>query len=235
MFNNIFAIYRKELRSYFSSPIAYIVTAMFLFLAGFFYYSAVIVFRMASLEAPFSNIVIVLIFLMPLLSMRLISEEKKSGTLELLLTRPLREMDIVLGKYFASATVFLVMLLPTAIYGGLLFYISKPDLYPMLTQYAAVFLVGLSFLALGLFASSLTENQIVAAVIGFTIILVLWLLTWITSSLGEDNIIGYFAVSSHFNDLIMGVIDARDIVFFVSFILFWLFVTAKIIDSKRWA
>ncbi len=235
MFSNISAIYRKELRSYFSSPIAYIVIAMFLFLAGFFFYTAVVGYRQASLDAPFSNVVIVLIFLMPLLSMRLISEEKKSGTLELLLTRPIREMDIVLGKYFAAATVFLVMLLPTVVYGIILSRLGKPDLYPMITQYAAVYLVGLAFIALGLFASSLSENQIVSAVIAFSFILILWLLNWITSSLGPDNIISYFAVSSHFNDLITGVIDARDVVFYVSFILFWLFVTARIIDSKRWA
>ncbi|MDQ3098410.1 MAG: ABC transporter permease [bacterium] len=235
MFSNITAIYRKELRSYFSSPVAYIVIAMFLFLAGFFFYSAVVQFRMATLDAPFSNLVIILIFLMPLLSMRLISEEKKSGTLELLLTRPIREMEIVLGKYFAAATVFFIMLLPTATYGLILNQIAKPDLYPMLTQYAAVFLVGLAFLAVGLFASALSENQIVSAVIAFTIILILWLLSWLTSSLGEDNIISYFAISSHFNDLITGVIDARDVVFYITFIFFWLFVTAKIIDSKRWA
>ncbi len=235
MFNNISAIYQKELRSYFSSPIAYIVIAMFLFLAGFFYYSAVVQYKMATLDAPFSNVVIILIFLMPLLSMKLLSEEKKSGTLELLLTRPIREIDIVLGKYFAAATVYLVMLIPTAIYGVVLYTIAKPDLYPMLTQYAAVFLVGLSFLALGLFASSLTENQIVAAVVAFTFILVLWLLNWLTGSLGEDNVISYFAISSHFSDLISGVIDARDVVFYVSFIFFFIFVSAKVIDSKRWA
>jgi ABC-2 type transport system permease protein len=232
--SNIFSIYLKELRSYFSSPVAYIAIAAYLFLAGFFFFAISITQRNPSLEYPFYNLVIIFIFLMPLLSMRLLSEEKKSGTLELLLTRPVREFEIVLGKYLSSATVLLVMMLPTAIYAVILYVLSKPDIAPMLTQYAAVYLVGLAFLALGLFASSLTENQIVAAVIAFTITLVLWLLNWLTGSLGPDNPVGYFAISSHFDDLIKGVIDLRDIVFYASFIVFWLYLTTRILDSKRW-
>lgn len=232
--NNILSVYLKEIRSYFSSPVAYIAIAMFLFLSGFFFYVISIQGKNPSLEPSFYNVSIILIFLMPLLSMRLISEEKKSGTLELLLTRPIRELDIVLGKYFASATVFLVMLLPTLVYAAILFSVTKPDLYPMITQYIAIYLVGLAFLALGLFASSLTENQIVAAVIAFTFILILWLLNWITSSLGPDNPIGYFAISSHFDDLLKGVVDLRDIVFYLTFIVFWLYLTTRVLDAKRW-
>lgn len=231
---NIFSIYLKELRSYFSSPVAYIATAAYLFLAGFFFFAISIVQRQPSLEYPFYNLVIIFIFLMPLLSMRLLSEEKKSGTLELLLTRPVKEFEIVLGKYFASATVLFAMMLPTVIYAVILYSLSKPDLLPMVAQYAAVYLVGLAFLALGLFASSLTENQIVAAVIAFTITLVLWLLNWLTGSLGPDNPIGYFAISGHFDDLIKGVVDLRDIVFYSSFIVFWLYLTTRVLDTKRW-
>jgi ABC-2 type transport system permease protein len=234
MFNTILAVYKKELRSYFASPVAYIAIAMFLVIAGYFFYPVIAFYREATLEYSLSNLVIVLIFLMPLLSMRLISEEKKSGTLEILLTRPVRDFEIVLGKYFAAATVLLVMILPTAIYGFILFRFAKPDLMPMILQYVAIFLVGLSFLALGMFASSLSENQIVAAAIGFTIILVMWLLTWFTSSLGPDNLLSYFAISSHFEDLNKGVVDARDIVFYLSFIVFWLYMTTRTLDIRRW-
>jgi ABC-2 type transport system permease protein len=234
MFNTILAVYKKELRSYFGSPVAYIAIAMFLVIAGYFFYPVIAFYREATLEYSLSNLVIVLIFLMPLLSMRLISEEKKSGTLEILLTRPVRDFEIVLGKYFAAATVLLVMILPTAIYGFILFRFAKPDLMPMILQYVAIFLVGLSFLSLGMFASSLSENQIVAAAIGFTIILVMWLLTWFTSSLGPDNLLSYFAISSHFEDLNKGVVDARDIVFYLSFIVFWLYMTTRTLDIRRW-
>ncbi|MDQ3239644.1 MAG: ABC transporter permease [bacterium] len=234
MFNNISAIYKKELRSYFASPVAYIAIAMFLVIAGYFFFPVFAFYKESTLEYSLSNLVIVLIFLMPLLSMRLLSEEKKSGTLELLLTRPVRDFEIVIGKYLSCATVLLVMMLPTLTYGLILFRYGKPDLYPMILQYGAIFLVGLSFLALGLFASSLTENQIVAAIIGFTITLLLWLLTWMTQQLGPDNIISYFAISSHFEDLNRGVIDAKDVVFYISFIAFWLYMTTRTLDVRRW-
>ncbi len=231
---NIGAVYLKELRSYFSSSVAYISIALFLIIGGFFFYSITVVSKSASLEYSLSNLVIILIFLMPLVSMRLLSEEKKSGTLELLLTRPIKEIEIVLGKFFASATVLLAMILPTGLYGVILSLVSKPDILPMVTQYLSLYLVGLSFLALGLFASSLTENQIIAAAISFTFILIMWLLTWITGSMGPDNIIGYFAISSHFEDLNKGVVDARDIIFYLSFIVFWIYLTSKVLDTKRW-
>ena len=231
---NVTSVYLKELRSYFSSPVAYVAIAMFLFLAGYFFFAISILNKQPSIEATIYNVTVILIFLMPLVSMRLLSEEKKSGTLELLLTRPVKEYEIVLGKYFASATVLLVMLLPTLSYGVILHLLSKPDLIPMITGVFAVFLSGLAFLALGLFASSLTENQVVAAVVAFTIILILYLLNWITSSLGPDNPIGYFAISSHFDDLAKGVVDMRDIIFYVSFIVFWLYLTTKVLDTKRW-
>jgi ABC-2 type transport system permease protein len=235
MFTNLGAIYQKELRSYFSSPVAYIAIAMFLLIAGYFFYAVNLYYNQGTLEYSFGNVVIVLIFLMPLISMRLLSEEKKSGTLELLLTRPTREWEIVVGKYLAAATLLLVMMIPTIVYGGILFKYGKPDLWPMVTQYLAIYLVGLSFLALGVFASSLTENQIIAAVVGFTFILILWLLSWITQGMGPDNPLSYFAVSSHFDDLNRGIVDAKDVVFYVTFIFFWLYLTIKVIDIKRWA
>jgi ABC-2 type transport system permease protein len=235
MFTNISAVLQKELRSYFSSPVAYIAISMFLLVAGYFFLP-VINYREATLEYSLGNVVIILIFLMPLISMRLLSEEKKSGTLELLMTRPIKESEIVIGKYLAAATVLLVMIIPTFIYGIIIFRLGTGvDLLPMITQYGGVFLIGLSFLSLGLFASSLTENQIVSAVISFTFVLIMWLLSWITGSLGADNPIRYFAIQSHFEDLNKGVVDMRDIVFYVSFIFFWLFMSIRVIDSKRWA
>lgn len=234
MFTNTFAVFQKELRSYFNSPIAYIAIAMFLLVAGYFFLP-VLKYKEATLEYSLGNVVIILIFLMPLISMRLLSEEKKSGTLELLMTRPIKEAEIVIGKYLASATVLLSMIVPTILYGVILSrFATGVDIYPMITQYAGVFLIGLSFLSLGVFASSLTENQIIAAVLSFTFVLILWLLSWVTESLGPDNPINYFAISSHFDDLNKGVIDMRDIIFYFTFIFFWLFMSIRVIDSKRW-
>jgi ABC-2 type transport system permease protein len=235
MLSNVGAIYLKELRSYFVSFVAYALIALFLVLVGYFFLANVFLSKTASLEGWVYNSAIILIFVAPLITMRLLSEEKKTGTLELLLTRPIKEWEIVLGKFLAVTTLLLAMLLPTLVYAGVLLRYAQPDRAPMLTQYAAILLIGLSFAAIGLFASSLTESQVVAAFLSFTFILVMWLLSWFTSSLGPDNVLSYFAISSHFDDLSKGIVDAKDVVFYISFILFFLFITTKVIDSKRWA
>lgn len=235
MFPLISAVMRKELRSYFSSYIAYVVIAMFLVLAGWFFYVPVVFYGEGTLEYSYSNTLIVLLFLMPLITMRQISEERKSGSLELLFTRPIGELHVVLGKFFAAAILWLVMMLPTLFYASIVFQFAepKPDILPMISQFLSVYLVGLSFISVGLFASSLTENQVVAAFLSFTFILILWLLNWLSSLFGTDSIISYFAISNYIDDLLKGVVDARDIAFYLSFMAFWLYATVMSLYSRR--
>ena len=235
MFNLILAVARKDLRSYFSSYIAYVVIAMFLVLAGWFFYVPVIFYGEGTLEYSYSNTLIVLLFLMPLITMRQISEERKSGSFELLLTRPIGEAHVVLGKFIAAGLLWFVMMAPTALYGFIIWQFGqpKPDILPMISQFVSVFLVGLSFIAVGLFASSLTENQVVAAFFSFTFILILWLLNWLSSLIGTESILYYFAISNYVDDLLKGVVDARDIVFYLSFMSFWLYATVMSLYSRR--
>lgn len=234
MFGLISAVMRKDLRSYFSSYIAYVVIAMFLVLAGWFFYVPVVMYGEGTLEYSYSNTLIVLLFLMPLITMRQISEERKSGSLELLFSRPIGELHVVLGKFLAAAVLWLVMMLPTIFYAVIIYQFAtpKPDIAPMFSQFLSVYLVGLSFIAVGLFASSLTQNQVVAAFLSFTFILILWLLNWISSIIGTDSILSYFAISNYVDDLLKGVVDVRDIVFYLSFMAFWLYATVMSLYSR---
>jgi ABC-2 type transport system permease protein len=235
MLGSVFAIMRKELISYFNSYIAYIIIALFLFVCGYFFYVPVIEGGFGSLSATYGNTLVILLFIMPIITMKLISEERKSGSLELLFTRPVNEYVVVAGKFLAAVTLWFVMLLPTASYAAILYAFAepKPDLLPLLTQYLTIFLVGCAFIAVGIFASSLTENQIVAAFFSFTFILILWLLNWVSSFVLNNELISYFAIANYVEDLLKGVVDARDIVFYVSFMLFWLYAAVMRLYARR--
>lgn len=233
---NIITVTKKELRSYFTSSIAYVVFAMFLILAGYFFTVILLVSKQASLLGVSYNIVVTLIFLIPLITMRLFAEERKLGTLELLMTKPIRDIEVVLGKFLASFILFLSMMAATLVYVFIIFKYGNPDVGPILSTYLGIILIGAAFLALGIFASTLTENQIVAAVISFALILVLWILNWISGHLGTgtEGLTSYLSLSYHFDDFLKGVVDLKSVVYYLSFVVFWLFVTTRSIESKKW-
>lgn len=232
---SVFAVMRKELISYFSSYIAYILISLFLLVASYFFYVGTIVSGFGSLEAVYGNTIIVLLFLMPLITMRLLSEERKTGSFELLLTKPITEWHLVFGKFLAALALWFLMVLPTAIYAILLFVFAepKPDVLVLVTQSLSLFLVGAAFISVGLFASSLTENQMVAAFLAFTFMLLLWLLNWVASSVGAADWLEYFTIANYIDDLLKGVVDVRDIVFYLSFMAFWLYATVMRLYARR--
>lgn len=234
--HNILTIAKKELRSYFTSSIAYVVFAMFLVLAGYFFTVILLYTQEASLKGAAYNIVITLLFLIPLITMKSFAEERKQGTLELLMTKPITDLEVALGKFCAAAFMYLIMLATTLVYVLILIKYGNPDMGPIYSAYIGLILVGFAFIALGVFASTLTENQIVAAVIGFAMILLLWVLSWassqFTGNMGE--IISYLSLSGHYDNFVKGVIDLKDVVYYLSFIIFWLFVTVKSIEVRRW-
>ncbi len=251
---NTWAVMKKELKIYFSSPTAYIVISLFLLLAGFMYYVIVSNFSLLSLRAGsnpyfsshlslnqsvyipfFSNAAVVLLLLLPILTMRLFAEEKRQRTEELLFTLPLTNTQIILGKYLAAVVVLFLMILATAPYVFYPFTITRPELAPVLTGYLGLFLLGASFISFGLFTSSLTENQIVAAVFSFAILLLLWLIYWltyVTSFLGD--FLKFISFFGHFDNLSKGVIDTADIAYYLSFTLVGLFLTYAVLEVKRW-
>jgi len=252
---NIWFLMKKELRAYFNSPIAYVVIAGFLLLAGYFFYSLVWWFNAQAMQMAqnpyyaqqvninqmvfsplFNNMSIILILVAPLLTMRLLAEEKKSGTDELLYTSPVSVGQIVLGKYFAALIMLAVMLGLTALLSVFAFAYGNPEIAPWLTGYLGLFLMGAAFIAIGLFFSSLTENQIVAAFLTFVTLLLLLVLNWVTSSGSGtwQSVLGYLSFSQHFEDLTRGILDTKDVVYYLSFSFFGLFLAHSVIQSRRW-
>ncbi|NMB45482.1 MAG: ABC transporter permease [Firmicutes bacterium] len=233
--NSVVTIWRRELSSLFRSPIAYVVIAAFLVLAGYIFSIALFSTQLADMTILFGNLAVTFLFVAPLLTMRTLSEERRLGTDEFLLTSPLTIPEIVIGKYLAVLTVWVLMLLMTGIYPIILNIIGDPEGGPIFAGYLGLFLLGASFLAVGIFASSLSENQIVAGVIAFGILLGLWLLTWIASALGGmlGRIIEGISLLGRFDTLLSGVLDTSDLLFYVSFVFLFLFFTIRTVDRRR--
>ena len=249
------AVYRKELYAYFASPIFYVVACAFLTLAGYFFYSALAYYNLISFQAvqtPYLNdqlnltdmvirpifldLSIVLLLLAPLLTMRTYAEERRSGTVELLFTYPLSDRATLLAKFFAVITVFLVMtggLLPDFL---LLEWLTDPNWKVIMSSFLGLLLLAGAFFSLGMFTSSLTRNQIVAAVISFALLLLLWVIGWLSPTLGASGavLLDYLSVTKHFDNFAKGVLDSRDILYYLEFIALFLFVTLRRMESYRW-
>ena len=179
---------------------------------------------------------VVFLFLLPLITMRTYAEEKRSGTIELLLTSPLTDVQIVAGKFLGAMALYGAMLLVTCVHFGLLFAFGTPEWKPLLTAYLGLLLFGGCFIAVGLFISSLTRNQIIAGAATFGVFLLLWVIDWIGQSMGPSGeaVLKYLSMTEHLDDFVKGVIDTKHLVYYVSFITFGLFLTVKSVDSERW-
>jgi ABC-2 type transport system permease protein len=231
------AVAWKEIQIYFSSPTAYIIGTIFLALAGFFFVRDLgDPFPEASLSGFFQGATIVLVLLAPVLTMRLMAEEQKLGTIELLLTSPVRDWEVVVGKYLASMVFLLGTLVLTLYYTVLLVVYADPDPGPIYAGYLGLVLYGAAALAIGLLTSTLTSNQIVAAAVAMGILLVLYFAEAASGSLGTtaSNIIGQVGIKSHFDDFERGIIDTRHVVYFICFIAFFLFLTIRALEIRRW-
>ena len=253
---NVIAIAQKELRSYFSSPIAYIVIGLWALLYGYFFVAILSFFVRQSMQMNqfgmqgpqamnvnqqlirplLQNVTILILFLMPMVTMRTYSEEKRSGTIELLLTAPITDFQIIMGKFLGAMFLYAIMLGVTAIHIGLLFVYGHPEWKPIVSAYLGLLLLGGCFIALGLLISSLTSNQIVAGMVTFAVFLLLWVITWIGSFSGPtvDKLTTYLSIIDHWDDFGKGVIDTTHVIYYLSFITFGLFLTAKSVDSERW-
>jgi ABC-2 type transport system permease protein len=251
---NTLAIAHKELRSYFASPIGYVVIGFFALLYGFFYSTYLTYFVGQSMQAAqfgggepmnvnqmmirpaLQNITILLLFLMPMITMRSYAEEKRSGTMELLLTSPITDLEIILGKFLGALALWVAALAVTLIHIALLFYFGNPEWKPIVTAYLGLVLMGGCFISLGLLISSLTSNQIVAGMATFGVFLLFWVINWIGSFSGPtvDKITKYISIIDHFDDFGKGIIDTSHLIYYISFISFGLFLTAKSVDSERW-
>jgi ABC-2 type transport system permease protein len=248
------AIYLRELRAYFHSAIAYVLWVGFLLLSGFFFYSGTMYYSMASLQAMrgpagmglnlhemlvaplLGNMSVIMMLVAPLLTMRLLSEEKRAGTLELLLSYPLSDLSVVLGKFLAALSMLALILAPTLLHMAILAWLGPLHWPTLLLGYAGLLLLGGGFIALGLLASACTENQIVAAVAAFAGLLLLWVLRWSASLAGEPwgALLQGLSLSAHFENLAKGLLDTADLAYFVLFIGVFLFAGIRALEAKRW-
>ncbi len=251
---NTFTICRKELLSYFRSPIAYGVMAFFALIAGYFFYVAVVYFMQVSIQSQmggqsqpmsvndmvirplFSNIAVIGLFIIPMITMRLFAEEKRTGTYELLATSPIRDWEIIMGKWLGAMILYAAVLGISLLSVLTLFAYGKPDWRPLLVGYLGLLLQGGSLLAIGTYISSCTKNQIVAGVAGFSVCLLLWVLDWLSSF--QDSVwakgVAYLSVLQHFDSFSKGVLDLKDIIFYLSAIFVGLFLTARSLESLKW-
>jgi len=253
-FKNISAIAGKELRGYFVSPLGWVVLGLFAFVFSFFFNGYLDWFSKQAMQAQFgggppsmnvnsqmirplfSNISVILLFLMPMLTMRAYSEEKRSGTIELLLTSPVTDLEITLGKFLGAMGLFVAMMAVTFLYIGVLFIFGNPEWRPVVTGYLGLLLLGASFTAIGLFISSTTKNQMAAGAATFVCFLVLWIVGWLSESAGPTAgpVLTYLTITDHLDDFAKGIIDTKHLVYYGSLISFGLFMTLRSLDTERW-
>lgn len=251
---NILVIFKKELKSYFASPIAYLLLAIFAVIFGFFFYSATRFFVLQGMQMQMmgrgmpmdvneyvirpllTNASVIGLFLIPMITMRLYAEEKRSGTIELLMTSPVRDLEIVLGKWLAALVLYLSILAISGINISILFAFGRPDWKPILVGYLGLLLQGGCLLAIGIFISTMTRNQIIAGGATFAVCLMLWVLDWVSAydQSAWAKVVAYLSVVTHFEPFAKGVIDSKDVIFYLSMIFFGLFLTARSVESLRW-
>ncbi|GAC1325826.1 MAG: ABC transporter permease [Chloroflexota bacterium] len=233
---NVLAVSTREMRSYFLSPLAYLVMAFFVFGAGMLFWLILQSSHEASLRGLIQNVHVLFLFVIPMISMRLLAEEQRSGTMELLMTNPVQEWQIVLGKFIGSAVLVLLMLVPTLLFALFLFVFGNPDRGPMLTGYIGAILEGGAFLAVGVWASSLTENQVVSAIVSFVLLLAFWLSDNVGQALGgtAGQIVGYLSLVNHVQGFSQGVIDSKDVVFYLTVIAAGLVLSTLSLQSRRY-
>lgn len=251
---NILAIVRKEWKGYFASPIGYVVIGMYAIVFGYFYTVGLSWFVRQSMQGPqmggggpmninqqmiryvFLNSTVIFLFVVPLITMRTYAEEKRSGTIELLMTSPVTDFQIVLGKFLGAMSLYVAMLGITVVHMAVLFAYGNPEWKPILSGYLGLVLLGGCFVSVGLFFSSLTKNQIVAGMFTFAVLLLLWVIDWVGTFTGPslERITSYLSLTGHVEDFLRGILDSQHIVYYLSFITFGLFLTAKAVDSERW-
>jgi ABC-2 type transport system permease protein len=251
---NIAAIAGKELRAYFGSPVAWVLLGFWAIIFGYFFNVYLSYFVRQAMQAGafgppptmhvntdmirplLGNASVLILFLLPMLTMRSFSEEKRSGTIELLLTSPLTDVEIILGKFFGIVGMYAALLGVTLVSILILFGLGDPEWKPILSGYLGLLLLGSCFLSLGLFISSTTSNQVVAGAVTFVLALLFWIISWAADTVAPTAgaVLRYLSVTEHFDDFSKGVIDTKHLVFYLSFIFFGLFLTVKSVETERW-
>ncbi len=252
---NTLAIFKKEMHGYFVSPIAYVVLGIFILLSGYFFQALLAYFHLVSMQSAlnpglagslnptegilrplFRNLSVILLLLLPAVSMRLFAEERKSGTIELLFTYPIRDGELLLGKFCAAAALYTLMLLLTVSAPIMLAFFVPLEWGAVASGYLGLLLLGLAFLALGTLISAVTKNQIVAAIGAFGALLLFWVIGWSADSAGGTfgTVLTHLSIINHYESFSKGVIETKDLIYYLDFTVFFLFLTWRVLDSKLW-
>jgi ABC-2 type transport system permease protein len=222
---NILTIFRREFRSYFNSPVAYVVIVVFLGIVGWFFTSNLFLMNIASLRVFFELVPLVFLFFIPAITMRLLAEEKKSGTLELLTTKPVLDLEIILGKFLAAWALLAAALAPTLIYLITILFLGSIDPGPVITGYLGLLLMGAVYIGIGLLASSVTENQIVAFILSKVLMY---------APEGLASTLEFLGIDYHFGNIARGVVDTRDVIYFLSLLGFSLYLATVSLERRKW-
>jgi len=236
MSNHAAVFCRKELRTFFDSHIAYIVITIFLLICGWFFFSDLFLVNQASMRNLFGIIPFIFMFFVPAVTMRLISEEKRSGTIEVLVTLPVKDHEIILGKFLAGLILIAVAVILTSLYAITLSGIGDFDFGSVVSGYIGLIFLGAAYLSIGIFTSSLTQNQIVAFITSFVIIFALFMLDKVLMFMPTllASFLEYLSVSYHFSNISRGVIDSRDVIYYLSLIFFFLFLAVRSLENRKW-
>jgi ABC-2 type transport system permease protein len=236
MFSNVGTIFKKELRSYFNSAVAYVVIVVFLAIVGWMYTSSMFLINVASLRMMFELIPLVFLFVVPAITMRLLAEEKKAGTIELLTTKPLHDWEIVAGKFLAAWALIGIALIPTLIYYITIVFLGDIDNGPVIGGYLGLLLMAGVYVAVGLLASSFTENQIVAFIVGLLMMFAFFMMDKVLIFVPDfmTSIVEYLGIDFHFSNIARGVIDSRDVVYFGSVLGFTLYLSVVSLEKRKW-
>jgi ABC-2 type transport system permease protein len=252
---NAWVVAKKDMGSYFNSPVFYVVTTVFLVIYSFIFFQILTFFSFQSVQADqfrgmnvglnlndmviepsFHNMAVTLLLIIPVLTMRSFADEKKSKTYALLLSSPVRLREIVFGKFLACMTVVTMMVLLSSYCIGFLFALGEPEIGPIVTSYVGILLMAGCYVGMGVFASSLTDNQIIAAVIAFGMSLFMWIIGWAAQAASAEmgEVLHFLSLVEHMQRFLKGIVDTSDVVYYLSFILFSLFLTHRVLDSERW-
>lgn len=234
----IYYLYAKELKSYFNSPIAYIFIGVFLVVGNWLFFNSFFVIGQANIRSYFGLLPWMFLFLSPALTMRLWAEEKKSGTIEFLLTLPVSNWQVVLAKFLSCLSFLAIALLTTATLPVTVASLGNVDWGPIIGGYLGALFLGGAYLALGLFISSLTKNQIIAFIVGLVASFIAFIIgadfVLMSSPQFIAPLMKFLGLGSHFYNIAKGVIDTKDIIYYLSFIFVFLFMNAKIIEARNW-
>ncbi len=252
---NAWVVAKRDLGSYFNSPVFYVVTTVFLVIYSFIFFQILTFFSFQSVQAnqfqgmnvglnlndmviepSFHNMAVTLLLIIPVLTMRSFADEKKSKTYSLLLSSPIQLKEIIFGKFLACMTVVTVMVLLSSYCVGSLLLLGEPEIGPIVTSYLGILLMAGCYVGMGVFASSLTDNQIIAAVLAFGMSLFMWIIGWAAQAASAEmgEVLRYLSLVDHMQRFLKGIVDTSDVVYYLSFILFTLFLTHRVLDSERW-